>query len=179
MCDYIQVSTHLPRVTLLAMPRRRKRSSQLTIADIQRQLRCGHVKYIVHRWCHTYQRTHKKCRPNVVFSEYWDGRLCGKNFPSPPPSRIPRTRTPPPPPGVSAPGLLSSTLRREGRKLTIDTHRRMHAPKPTHTRPRAHDPEAPGPCPLVNPEHHERHDENRPLHLGTTGIDSPGRLARE
>ncbi|KAL2107227.1 hypothetical protein VUR80DRAFT_5538 [Thermomyces stellatus] len=48
---------------------------------IERRLRCGHTKYIVHRWCPVYRHTHRKCPPNVIFFENWDNRLCGACMP--------------------------------------------------------------------------------------------------
>ncbi|KAL2112152.1 hypothetical protein VUR80DRAFT_8408 [Thermomyces stellatus] len=44
---------------------------------IERQLRCGHVKLIVHAWCPNYRRTEVKCPPNIVHWEYWSERICG------------------------------------------------------------------------------------------------------
>jgi hypothetical protein len=36
----------------------------------QVEFRCGHCRYTVRAWCVTYEKTHVRCRPNVVAVEF-------------------------------------------------------------------------------------------------------------
>ncbi|KAH7012053.1 uncharacterized protein B0I36DRAFT_340460 [Microdochium trichocladiopsis] len=43
---------------------------------IQIQYHCGHFRFPVQRWCHVYERTHKKCQPNVTCAEWRGDEVC-------------------------------------------------------------------------------------------------------
>ncbi|KAH7009404.1 uncharacterized protein B0I36DRAFT_342273 [Microdochium trichocladiopsis] len=42
---------------------------------IQIQYHCGHFRFPVLKWCHVYERTHKRCPPNVTCAEWRSTRL--------------------------------------------------------------------------------------------------------
>ncbi|KAI3557374.1 hypothetical protein CABS03_11959 [Colletotrichum abscissum] len=43
----------------------------------QREFHCGHVRWIVSRWCPVYTRTQRRCPPCVTHFEYRGDEVCG------------------------------------------------------------------------------------------------------
>ncbi|KAH6673242.1 hypothetical protein B0J14DRAFT_66824 [Halenospora varia] len=43
----------------------------------QVEFRCGHVRYTVRAWCHVYESTHIRCKPQVVAIEFRLQEPCG------------------------------------------------------------------------------------------------------
>ncbi|KAI3530812.1 hypothetical protein CABS01_16777 [Colletotrichum abscissum] len=43
----------------------------------EREFHCGHVRWIVSKWCPLYTRTHRRCPPCVTFFEYAGDQKCG------------------------------------------------------------------------------------------------------
>ncbi|KAK1659843.1 hypothetical protein BDP55DRAFT_678670 [Colletotrichum godetiae] len=50
----------------------------------QRELHCGHTRYIVSEWCPVYANTQRRCPLFITHFEYRNEEVCGECKPSTP-----------------------------------------------------------------------------------------------